>query len=40
MDTGIGFQGLVQGAVYQSGVVGIPDDIGDDSSVTQVQDGT
>lgn len=40
MDTGVGFQGLAQGTVYQSGVVGIPDGIGDNSPIAQVQDGT
>ena len=39
MGAGVGFQGPVQGTVYQSGIVGIPDGIGDDPPVTQIQDG-
>ena len=39
VDAGIGAQSLIQRAVHQSRVIGIPDSIGDDSPVAQVQDG-
>ena len=36
---GIGLQCLIQSAMDQGSVVGVPDDKGDDPSVTQIQDG-
>ncbi len=38
-DAGICFQSQVQGAVDQRGVVGIPDEKGDDPPVAQIQNG-